>query len=407
MKKILLVIFLCSALFSKSTQLSSIALPYSIFINLDDLQCKEECLEDLLLQEKYFSFLAHYDSNIQNDNIKNEYYSLSNIFNINSTNFISFNVNATNDQENAYIKLAILVPEKIIRHYSITSVNSVISYLLSKNASFDIQVFNTKDESQTSMSIALENIKRLGYNIIIAPVTPQGAEFLAQNANNFLVFIPTIHSSLITNKSNNLIYGGINYDEQIKLLTRYANQRVAIFSDGSLLGTQLDDMVKQNVYVDYENEITNTNIDLKSMLKNNKNLNLASIFLNLPLDKTSLLSSLLRVYEINAYSLLSTQINYHPMLLALTQYDDRKKMYLANSIQDAPQNIRAINEIFGHSITYDWVNYSTNIGIDYIYTHYFAPNIKRVFTEALDENQIIYKTSIMRPTRYGFELVGE
>lgn len=108
------------------------------------------------------------------------------------------------------------------------------------------------------------------------------------------------------------------------------------------------------------------------MLKNNKTLLNSSIFMNTPLVKTSLISSQLRVYKIVPYMLLSTQINYNPMLLTLTQYEDRKNFYLANSIGKTTVEMEELNSLFGHDIVYDWVNYSTSIGIDYFYTHFLS-----------------------------------
>lgn len=90
------------------------------------------------------------------------------------------------------------------------------------------------------------------------------------------------------------------------------------------------------------------------------------------------------------------------MLLTLTQYNDRKKLYLANSIQKSPLDIREINALFDHSIVYDWVNYSTNVGLDYLFSSYFTNGIPREFKEKISGNQIIYKTDIMKASGFGF-----
>lgn len=59
------------------------------------------------------------------------------------------------------------------------------------------------------------------------------------------------------------------------------------------------------------------------------------------------------------------------MLLTLTQYEDRDDMFIANSIKRAPASLEETNALFGHDIVYDWVNYSTSIGIDLLAAHFF------------------------------------
>ena len=127
--------------------------------------------------------------------------------------------------------------------------------------------------------------------------------------------------------------------------------------------------------------------------------------MNVPLVKTSLIASQLRVYKIKPYVILSTQINYNPMLLTLTQYADRKNLYIANSIGKTSVNMEELNSLFGHDIVYDWVNYSTSIGIDYMYTHYFVPIAEKKFNERIIDNQVEYDISIMQPKRYKFSKI--
>lgn len=59
--------------------------------------------------------------------------------------------------------------------------NSVMSYLLYRNYSFDMNVFNSNDEKM-SLSLILADIKAGGYHFIIAPVTPIGAGLIAQKS---------------------------------------------------------------------------------------------------------------------------------------------------------------------------------------------------------------------------------
>lgn len=85
------------------------------------------------------------------------------------------------------------------------------------------------------------------------------------------------------------------------------------------------------------------------------------------------------------------------MLLTLTQYEDRDDMFIANSIQRAPASLEETNALFGHDIVYDWVNYSTSIGIDLLAAHFFDSLGNRAFKENISNNQVVYNTTIVKP----------
>ncbi|WP_263832618.1 hypothetical protein [Sulfurospirillum oryzae] len=307
------------------------------------------------------------------------------------------------NDDSTMIKIAVLVPQKTIKKYAITSVNSVISYLLYKNYYFDLNVFNSGDEREESIAKALSDIQAGGYNYIIAPVTPEGANIIAGRVSDKLVFIPTLTKSNVRSAGSNIIFGGIDYDQQIALLAEKANERVGTFEDGSSLSYQLNGMIKKNSNrVFYEKRVENAKVNFKQLFKGNTSLNNASLYLNTPLVTSSLIASQLRANDIHPYALLSTQINYNPLLLTLTQYEDRDHMYIANSIQKAPPALEEINTMFGHDIVYDWVNYSTTIGADYLCQQFFDGKISRTFKEGISGNQVVYNTSLYQPGRNEF-----
>jgi len=304
------------------------------------------------------------------------------------------------------IKIAVLVPQKTIKKYAITSVNSVMSYLLYQNYNFDLNVFNSGDEKEESLLIALKDIKAGEYNYIIAPLTPEGAQIVANYVKDTMVFIPTLHSSSVKNASSNIFFGGIDYAQQVALLSEFANERVGTFEDGSPLSFQLNSLVKKNSQrVFYEKRIESSKVNFKQLFKGNTSLNNASLYLNMPLVTTSLVASQLRANEIFPNALLSTQINYNPLLLTLTQYEDRDKMFVANSIQRTPAELEEINAFFGHDIVYDWVNYSTSIGAEYLCNEFFAGKTNKTFNEVMQNNQVIYNTAIYKPGRNEFSKV--
>ncbi len=306
------------------------------------------------------------------------------------------------------IKIAVLIPQKTIKKYAITSVNSVMSYLLYKNYSFDLNVFNSGDEKEDAIRKALSDIQSGGYHYIIAPVTAEGAAVIAANVRDTMVFIPTLHRNSVAVAGENIVFGGIDYDQQVSLLSQHANERVGTFEDGSALSFQLNALVKKNSErVFYEKRVESSKANFKGMFKGNTSLNSASFYLNTPLVTSSLIASQLRANSIYPHALLSTQINYNPLLLTLTQYEDRDNMFIANSIQRTPAKLEEINTLFGHDIVYDWVNYATSIGADLLATHFFGNQTERIFKEQLINNQIVYNTRIVKPERYSFTPVLE
>lgn len=301
------------------------------------------------------------------------------------------------------IKIAVLVPQKTIRKYAITSVNSVMSYLLYKNLSFDLNVFNSNDENPSAILATLTDIRAGGYTHIIAPMTAEGAQVVADNVKDLIVFIPTLTRQSVRNAEANIIFGGIDYEAQLALLAPYSNERVGTFEDGSALSYQLSNYIKQTApRIFYEKRIENSKVNFKQLFKGNTSLNNASLYLNTPLVTTSLIASQLRANSIYPNALLSTQINYNPLLLSLTQYEDRNHMFIANSIQKAPAELEEINSLFGHDIVYDWVNYATSIGTDYLCNLYYEGRNSRVFNEPVENNQVRFNTAIYKPERNEF-----
>ncbi len=392
MKIILSFFIIISFSFAKSDKLSPIPLTKSIFINTDGFTCNAECMEQLLDEGQIFSFMVHYNDSLDElDYMRSEFAYYQRVFRV-------------FEDEEYSIRVAMLIPQKSIRRYALTTVNSVLAYLLSKQHDFEVKVFNTHNEDEESILRELENIKKENFRYVIAPVTKKGAKVILENEDNLVIYIPTINKDVVENSSSNIVFGGISYSKQIDELFRYTNEKIAYFTDGSNLSKELNNfLIEKSPNIVYGKSIKSSRMNFKQMFKKNTKLADSSIFMNTPLVKTSLIASQLRVYEIEPYVLLSTQINYNPMLLTLTQFEDRKEFFIANSIGESTVEAVEINSLFGHDIVYDWVNYSTSIGIDYFYTNYFVPTASSNFDEEIVENQVQYNISIMKPMRNKFE----
>jgi len=394
MRVILILLITLSMTFAKSDKLSHIPPAKSLFLNTDLEVCDMYCMQELIDKGQIFTFLSHYDSSNE------EYSSLRSAYSYYKRLFRVF------DDAVLSIRVAVIVPQKTIRRYASTTVNSVIAYLASKQNNFEIKVFNSMDEQEHSIIKVLNEIKNENFEYVIAPVTKLGAQTIIENADYLNIYIPTVNKDVFDINKTNIVFGGIDYNKQVDELLKYANDRVAYFADGSDLSKSLNNLlIDKSPKIVYSKSISNSRVSFKRMLRHNRKLVKSSVFMNTPLVKTSLIASQLRVYGIRPYMMLSTQINYNPMLLTLTQYADRKNFYLANSIGKTTVEMEEVNSLLGHDIVYDWVNYSTSIGIDYLYTNFFVPTASRNFSEAIIDNQVAYDISIERPQRYKFEKV--
>jgi len=91
------------------------------------------------------------------------------------------------------------------------------------------------------------------------------------------------------------------------------------------------------------------------------------------------------------------------MILTLTQYKDRQALLIANSIGKADNGITISNTLLDSDIEYNWVNYSTSIGVDLLYNSYVLQEGNRSFTEEVSNGQVQYNTYIVTPKRYTIE----
>ncbi|MDV2490959.1 MULTISPECIES: hypothetical protein [Campylobacter] len=401
MKKFITILACVSILFSKTQIISEIPPAQIFYINLEPQICNTKCLQDLIKNELYISFLARYNEQYSTNDLRSFFDTL------NAENEISMQQNRRMGTE-ADVNIAVLTPQKVIKSYSLIVTNAIFSYVLKRGINANIKFFLTDDESAIKLSNGILNLKKQGFKYVIAPLTNNGISTISKPQYSDLVFyIPTLNTNSTSIKAENIFFGGIDYKDQIDKLLEYSNAKVAVFFDGSRLGNTLNNYilsVNQNAYI---KEISGNKLNLNPILQNNSRLKNASIFLNTPLIKTALLSSQFRVFNLDPYAILSTQINYNNALLSLTQPLDRKNMYIANSISTLDDEITTINEILGQNITYDWVAYSTIFGFDFLYTNFINTDANPLLNEQVIENQVIYNTKIMKTTQFGFYSLDE
>ncbi len=434
MKHIFLIL-LPVILFSQSFMISNIPLPKTYIQDLDPYECDEECLQEYLDNGMIFSFLSHAYTKLDNIN-QNEARVM----------FVSiFNLGAFHDGEQ--LKIALLLPYKRIGKYAASTTNAAFAYLMTKSHPFMLKSYKIESEGSEDIASALNQIKADGFEYVIAPVTTQGADNIIEINPATHIYFPTINKKDVNTSSPFLIFGAIDYTKQSDLLLKEAVSPLIIFSDKSQTGKKLAIHQKEeflnptpvekledisnnssslfgdtfSVFAEEESSYETTpeeveiekepkevinfyvsrrTTNLENYLKENENIVDGSFFINTPIIKSGMIMSQLTLYDTNTTNILSTQINYDPLLLSMTQYIDRKDMIVANSITEHNNVLIETNSLLGNDIVYDWINYTTTVGVDFFYS--LITDEDRIYRSQLKENQMSYKIELLQPARSKF-----
>ena len=397
--KILLLWLLPSLIFASGRYPSPLPTPSTEILNIETQKCNTSCLERLLEQGQVFSFIANFTQDNQNQTLLESLNALMSALDISQIPYFE-------NSKKSFFNIALLFSRKDIGAYSASTTNVILSYLLHQNKPFNFEVFDSKSESAQDLQVAIDAIHSKGYRQIIAILTYNGANNLNTLKIQTPIFIPSVHSSQITTTPlPNIIYGGISYEEQIQELSRFNPQsKAASFYDSSYIGNQIHQSVlKYNPNIVYStafnlkdnSNFTKTARTLKPLLEHSR------IFLNTPVINSSIVLSQLTYYSIATEGVYSTQINYSPTLLSITQPKDRKKMYIANSIQPLDDLLSEESKMLNVDLEYDWINYATAFGIEYFYRKN-TPSAKDYFKENIKDNQVQYKIEILSPINNRF-----
>lgn len=388
--RFLLIFLLFITINAKEQILSNIPAATMFYVDLEPEFCDENCLNLLLQEQRLVSFVARFDRfKIQNEELIRQY--------------IQLTTNKLNTADDSLVKVAVIIPQKIIKSYANTITKSLIAYITRTNLKIKLKFITSDDESIYNIQNALDIARQDAIRYFIMPLTQSGLNALQKALYaNEVAYIPTINSSLVSNLNDNLVFGGVDYMQQIQELLRFSNSKISAFSDGSLVGNLLNEYTKNasNLNI-YEIQMSSKDINLKSYFTNILALSNSSIFLNLPTIKASLISTQLKTFEIKPFSLLSTQINYNPKIINLVRYSDRENMYIANSIDIKDDYIVSKNALMDIDIRYNWLAYASSIGLEYLYN--LANNSSyKIFIESIQDNQIQYNTRIFKTDSHSF-----
>lgn len=314
----------------------------------------------------------------------------------------------TKSQNSQKIKIALLVSQSVVGRYAQSTYNVTLATLISTSYPFELVRYDINNESEESINAALISIQKDNIDAIMAPLTLNGAKNIIKIDNRLTTFIPTVHKRDIGSTPENYVFGAIDYEAQIEALRPYMNSTLAVFYDDSAVGRNLNNTTHKiatnapkgsKSIAPYPIDTAGDNI-VKYLAKPGA-FSKRSVITHLPIVKTSMLASHLTFSGAKISNLLSTQINFDPTLISLTQYKDRRNMIVANSIIEQAPSIYETNALFNNDLTFDWINYTTSVGTDYLVSH--LTNSTRSYTMRLIDSQVIYPVELMIPKEFGFE----
>ncbi|OSQ25420.1 hypothetical protein CCON61_01730 [Campylobacter concisus] len=406
MRKILLFLAIFSTIFAsqdeinfesnvtKNQSLSSISPAKITYINLEPEFCDNACLNELIKSDLLASFMARFEPAKIDDNALLELY-----ISLGGEAILKVNKNG---------KIAVIIPQKIIKSYANVVSNAVLSYVLKQDADIEIKFINSNDESPQSLTNAMQTARAQGFNYFIAALTSNGANIINSLVlSNELIYIPSVHSSFIINPKPNLIFGGIDYKEQISALLAYSNEKIVAFDDGSSLGQKLNEYVRMQSSDYHEASIVGKDINLNDTLSKKSKFDDASIFLNIPIVKASLVATQMRGFEIKPYALLSTQINFLPNIFNAIAQRDRQNLFIANSLNPVNDLFLGLGDLFDVDFRYSQIGYSSAFGAEYIYTNFIDKSADRIFTERVENSQVLYGVKIYNAKGDHFDEVNQ
>jgi len=366
---------------TKVQSLSSIPPAKITYINLEPGFCDTSCLDELIKADLLASFMARFEPAKIDNNVLLELY-------ISLGGEIMPKPNESN-------KIAVVIPQKIIKSYTNVVSNAILSYILKQDMDVEIKFINSNDESSQSLQNALQTARDQGFSYFIAALTSNGANVInSLVSSNELIYIPSVHSSFVTNPKPNLIFGGIDYKAQILALLAYANEKVVAFDDGSLLAQKLNEYVRMQSIDYHEASIVGKDINLNDILNKKSKFDNASVFLNLPVVKASLVATQMRGFEIKPFALLSTQINFLPNIFGAITQRDRQNLFIANSLNPKDDSLLELGDLFGVDFRYSQIGYSSALGVEYIYTNFINKEANRIFNESVEDSQVLYDVTI-------------
>lgn len=306
-------------------------------------------------------------------------------------------------KEEENFKIAIVFPSKVVGKYANSTINTILGYMLYQNVPFEVETFDSLNQDYNNIQESFSKIQEKGYKRVIALYTKEALSTLMDldETKKSLVYFPLINKKDAPNSYKHFIFGAISYDNQLEVILKLSNKQNSMFYEESTLGNRLKNSYKNIVNSEYiEKKISTINTKYKKIVQDEK-LNDTSLVLNTPIIKSSIILSQLRAHDIKPNIILSTQLNYNPLLVSLTQFEDRVNFITANSIENTNDILTETLSLLNADIKYNWVNYASLVGVNYFYSQ----NETALIKNNIIDNQVDYDVTLYNSTAYGFQKI--
>lgn len=392
---LLTFLFIAHFIQAREQIISPLPTPTQEVISFSVKKCSKGCLKKILEEGYYFSFLSEY-KDIKDANLESNFNELAALFDI----YIPPSVLASIDIDSkSGLKIALLMPQKSIGRYSVTSADSILLYLISQGIDFEFGAFDSINEEAQNLESAYNAALDAGYGAVIAILTPKGVANLLQNTSiTTPLFIPSVNKKQAGefSETKNVYFGGIDYEKQIKMIAQIADSNnaniISLNDDGSIgkmLGSTLKNASQRIIF--NMNVDTKTSNNFKEIVpKFRANIKRSIVVLNTSVIKSGLIVPQIGNTNTMPIAFLSTQINYNPSLLNLMPKEDAEKLFIISAINpNIDSKMLAFGELMNADVLYDWVNYATALSLD-IFLSKSSKKYKRFFEENLEGNQVQY-----------------
>ncbi len=394
MKKLLLLCLFASASFAKSYIISPLPLPKQEILNLETESCNKKCLLSLYEQGQYFSFVARFEDEEDSDLRAKLALSLQNL--------AILDIPTSPKNTTAKVKLGLLMPKKVIRHYFYTSIDTILSYLMARGGDFSFEVFNTDTEDTQAIESAYKRAIEAKSDFIIGVFTTNGAKELASNIKiTTPIYLPTINIHQIGDikAPKNLYFGGVDYESQIELLLHLSeNEKIVAYNDKSPTGQYLGKLLRTkspNVIFEQEIESATAKRFMNVLASQEQYLQDSVVIFNTQAARTGLMMSQIALGKAKPKKMLSTQVSYDSKIFELVQPEDRKEFYVVSMIGALNPKIVEYAALLGRDLKYDWVNYSTAVGVELLLGAQIEER-ERYFKEFFLDNQVSYTNRVYK-----------
>lgn len=392
---------LCVGLWAKSYIISPLPLPKQEIINLEVDSCDRRCLNRLYEEGLYFSFIGRFQDEQDPELRAKLTLALQELAILDIPNAPNGNM--------AKVKLALLMPKKVIGRYFSESIDIILSYLMTRGVDFSFEVFDTSVEDTQAIQQAYQRAIDAQSDFVIGIFTAKGAKELADNIKiSVPVYLPTINIHQIgdTKIPKNLYFGGVDYESQIELIVNLAQgEKIVAYNDSSWMGQYLGSLLRsKNTNIVYEQSIDSTTAKRFGSVLGQQESYLQSnvVVFNTSGARTGLILSQMLVGKTKPKKMFSTQVNYDWALLNSVQYSGKEELYVVNVISDINPRLLEYASLLGRDLKYNWVSYSTAIGVELLLGARLSEQ-ERFFSEKFLDNQVNYTNRIYKFSGQSFD----